>query len=178
MDTRRRFTARTIVLATVLVALLAGLVWDGSPLASLVLRQAIAIKFGDMRHVTPSDLAAWMSDPNRPPPLLVDARPPAQFAVSHIANAVAIDPAQPDLAPIARVPKDHPLVIYDGPGVVAAAMGEALIQSGYTRVSLLDGGLFRWANEGHPLEGADGAAGKVHPVSWAWGRLLKRRHRF
>lgn len=177
MSRARRFNRRTIVFFGLLLGLVGGLVWDGSPLAGFVLRQAVALKFSGLRQVSPSELVAWMADPNRPPPLLVDARPAGQFFASHIRGAVQVDPAAPDLAPLARVPKDLPIVVYDGPGVRSAAMAEALKSAGYTRVSNLEGGLFRWVNQGHPVEGRYGAATKVHPVSWAWGRLLKRKYR-
>ena len=174
---RRRFTPRTIVFLTLLVAFLGGLLWDGSPLAGFVLRQAVGLKFRDVRQVSPSELVAWMQDPNRPPPLLVDARPPDRVAVSHIEGAVAIDPASPDLTALARVSQETPIVVYDGPGVVGAAMAKGLSDAGFTRVSNLEGGLFRWVNEGHPLVNDKGPATRVLAAGWAWSRLLKSRHR-
>jgi rhodanese-related sulfurtransferase len=174
---RKRFTKRTIVLLVLLVMLVTGLAWDGCPLGGVILRHAIALKFRDVRRVSPGELVAWMRDPNRPPPLLVDARPPDQYALSHVDGAVNIDPAQPDLGRLVNVRRDNPVVVYDGPGVIGAAMVKALADNGFTRVSNLDGGLFRWVNEGHPVVDAQGPAGKVSPVSWSWGRLLKARYR-
>lgn len=173
--TKKRFTRRTIVTVVLLVAVIGGLVWDGSPLGSLALRQAVRLKFRDVRQVTPAELVAWTRDPNRPPPLLVDARPAAQFAVSHIEGAVNIDAASPDLTALEHVPRDQPIVVYDGPGVVGAAMVVGMTQAGFSRMSNLDGGLFRWANEGNPVVSESGPATTVHPVAWSWGRLLKSR---
>ncbi|HWA15614.1 MAG TPA: rhodanese-like domain-containing protein, partial [Gemmatimonadales bacterium] len=150
---------------------------DGSPLGAIIMRKAVALKFRDVRQVAPEELVAWMKDPNRPPPLLVDARPSEQFVVSHIDGAVNIDPAAPDMAPLAHVARDIPVVVYDGPGVVGSAMVVALQGAGFTRVSNLDGGLFRWANEGNPLVTGSGPVAKVHPVNQWWGRLLKGRYR-
>jgi rhodanese-related sulfurtransferase len=177
MTPGRRLSRRTIALVVLLLALGLGLGWDGSPLAALVVRQAVALKFSDLRQVSPGELVAWMADPNRPPPLLVDARPGAHYFQSHIRGAVHLDPAAPDLAALASVPREAPIVVYDGPGVGSAALAQALVGAGYTRVSNLEGGLFRWVNEGHPIEGRYGPATKVHPVNWAWGRLLKSRYR-
>jgi rhodanese-related sulfurtransferase len=174
---RKRFTKRTVVFITLLVAVLVGLAWDGCPLGSLVLRQAVALKFRDVRRVSPTELVAWMRDPNRPPPLLVDARPAVQYAVSHIDGAVLLDPTQPDLAPLQHVSHETPIVVYDGPGVIGAAMVKPLVDAGYTRVSNLEGGLFRWVNEGHPVVNDQGPAVTVDPISWNWGRLLKARYR-
>ncbi len=172
---RKRFTRTTIVALVLCLAVLGGVAWDGSPLGSLALRQAVRLKFREVRQVSPTELVQWTRDPNRPPPLLIDARPAAAFARSHIEGAVNIDPAQPDLAPLAHVPRDQPIVVYDGPGVMSAAMVVGMSQAEFTRLSSLEGGLFRWANEGHPLVNDQGPATTVEPMSWAWGRLLKSR---
>lgn len=172
---RKRFTKRTILASFVLVAVLIGLLWDGSPLGSLALRQAIRLKFRGVRQVSPAELVAWMADPNRPPPLLIDARPPEQYAVSRIAGSVEIDPTAPDLHPLNNISKDQPLVVYDATGVQGTAMVIALTSEGFTRASNLEGGLFRWTNEGHPIVADAGPATKVYPLTGAWGRLLKSR---
>lgn len=174
---RKRFTRRTVVFVAVLLGLAGGLAWDGCPLGGFLLRQAVRLKFRDVRQVSPTALVAWMADPNRPPPMLVDARPPEQYAVSRIGGAVWIDPAHPDLAPLARVPRDQPIVVYDAAGVLGTAMVVGLSEAGFTRVSNLEGGLFRWANEGHAIVADEGPTDRVHPVSWSWGRLLKARFR-
>jgi rhodanese-related sulfurtransferase len=172
---RKRFTKRTIVALLVLLAVLAGLLWDGSPLGSLALRQALRLKFQGVRQVAPAELVAWMKDPNRPPPMLIDARPPEQYAVSRIDGSVEIDPMAPDLHPLNHIAKDQPLVVYDATGVQGTAMVIALTNEGFTRVSNLEGGLFRWANEGYPIVADAGPASKVYPLTWSWGRLLKGR---
>lgn len=163
-------------MALVLLALgLGSLLWDGSPLGSLLLRQAVAFKFREVRRVSPVDLVQWTRDPNRPPPLLVDARPPDQFALSHIQGAVNIDPAAGDLSPLVNVPRDQPIVVYDGPGAASAATVVAMSGAGFTRLSHLHGGLFRWANEGNPVVNDSGPATVVAPLGWPWSRLLKSR---
>lgn len=174
---RKRFTKRTIVVLLFFLSIIIGFVWDGCPLGGFILRQAVALKFRDVRRVTPSELVAWMKDVNRPPPLLIDARAADQFTLSHIDGAVNIDPAKPDLAQLEHVRRDLPLVVYDGPGAVGAAMVTGLASAGFSRVSNLDGGLFRWVNEDHPVINAEGLAAKVAPISWSWGRLLKSRYR-
>lgn len=172
---KRRFTGRTYVFLGVVAAILLGLLWDGSPLGGLLLRQAVRAKFSDTRQVSPAELVGWLADPNRPPPLLVDARPDEQFALSHIDGAVQLDPTDPDISQLRVVSRETPVVIYDGPGVLGAGIAPALMEEGFTRVSNLEGGLFRWANEGYPLVNADGPAARVHPINWKWGRLLKGR---
>jgi len=176
MSTSKRFTKRTSFLLALAALVLVGLFWDGSPLGSLVLRQGVKAKFSSVRSVTPAELVAWRADPNRPPALLVDARPEAEFTMSHINGAVWIDPAAPDLSVIANVPKDNPVVVYDAAGTIAAAMAQALQGAGYARVSYLEGGVFAWANSGQRMVDAGGPAQVVYPINWKWGRLLKSRY--
>lgn len=174
---KKRLTKRSMLALLFTLVLVLGLVWDGSPLASIVLRKAVALKFRDVRQVTPDELVAWMKDVNRPPPLMIDARPSEQFVVSHIDGAINIDPAAPDLAPLRNVVRDQPVIVYDGPGVIGAAMVVALQNADFTRVSNLDGGLFHWANDGYPLVTGSGPVDVVHPINGWWGRLLKGRYR-
>ena len=162
---------------SLLAVVMLGFLWDGSPLGTSAIAQAVRFKFPELRKVTPSELVAWMADPNRPPPLLVDARPKSQYDMSHLDGALWIDPAAPDLAVLENVRRDNPLVVYDAAGIVGAAMAQALTDAGFQRVSSLQGGIFAWANEGWKLVDANGPATKVDPVSWGWGRLLKARYR-
>jgi len=174
---RKQLTRRTVVALVLAAAILLGLLWDGCPLGNLVLRQALRLKFGQVRQVTPAELVAWTRDPNRPPPLLIDARPDSSFRLSHLDGAVRIDPAHPDLAPLTHVPRDQPLVVYDGAGVGGTAMVLGLTEAGFSRVSNLEGGVFGWVNAGYPVVGDSGTALHVDPMSWWWGRLLKARFR-
>ena len=55
MSTGKHFTKRTIFFLALAALGLIGLVWDGSPLGSLVLRQAVKAKFSSVRSVTPGE---------------------------------------------------------------------------------------------------------------------------
>jgi len=174
---KRRLAGRSYLVLGVFGAVLLGFLWDGCPLGALLLRQAVHTKFSGTRQVTPTDLETWLRDPNRPPPLLIDVRPKEQYQMSHIDGAELLDPADPDISRLRVVSRETPVVLYDGPGVVSAGAAPALIAEGFNRVSNLDGGLFRWVNEGHPVVDASGPVTVVHPINWKWGRLLKGRHR-
>jgi rhodanese-related sulfurtransferase len=39
-----------------------------------------------MQHITAPELAAWLADPSRPKPLLLDVRENWEFETSHIAG--------------------------------------------------------------------------------------------
>ena len=172
-----RTRRRSLLILVVLAGLLGGLFWDGSPLGTWVLHQPLRMKFPLVRQVSPAELVVWMRDPKRPPPLLVDVRPLAEFQQSHLQGAAHVDPALRDLSPLQRIPYEQPILVYDAAGVGGTVMVIALSHAGYRRLSNLDGGIFRWANEGHPVVTDQGEASSVAPVSWVWGRLLKARYR-
>jgi len=86
-----------------------------------------------------------------------------------------VNPASPDRTGVGHVARDQPILVYGRAGVVGAAVVPGMTQAGFSPMSNLDGGLFRWANEGHPLVNESGPATTVHPVAWSWGRLLKSR---
>ncbi len=172
-----RTRKRRILFLVLLAGLLGGLFWDGSPLGTLALHQALVMKFPLVRQVTPTELVSWMQDPKRPPPLLVDVRVQAEFQHSHLQGAVHLDPTAADLSPLQRIPYEQPIVVYDAAGAGGTAMVVALSRAGYRRLSNLDGGVFRWVNQGHPVVTEQGEAHTVAAASWFWGRLLKARYR-
>ena len=58
MSTGKRFTPRTILGLLIVAVILVGLLWDGSPLGSVLLRQAVKAKFSSVRSVSPAELVA------------------------------------------------------------------------------------------------------------------------
>ena len=135
---------------------------------------AVAARYPDVRAVTTGALAAELG--RRPAPLLLDAREPAEYAVSHLPGARRVDPdaSAGDLAAaLDTVARDRPVVVYCSVGLRSAGVAERLGRAGFSDVRNLEGSVFRWANEGRPLVGgAGGAAGLVHPYNATWGRLL------
>jgi rhodanese-related sulfurtransferase len=135
--------------------------------------------FPDVRSVSTDELSRWLADSTRERPLLLDAREPAEYAVSHLPGAVQVDPAA-DAALLADrfsvVDPARPVVVYCSVGYRSARLAEALERAGFSRVQNLDGSIFRWANEGRPVvrevEGEEVEAEEVHPFDATWGRLL------
>lgn len=166
-----------------LVALLAGvgLLFAARPLAFLVLNGLIAREVPGVRRISTAGLAAWLADPSRPRPLLLDVRTPQEFAVSHLAGARRIDPGGGDLAALQGVPRDTPMVTYCSIGYRSGHLAERLRGLGFSRVENLAGSLFAWANEGRPLSAGEGPAerpaGRVHPYDRRWGLLLAKEVR-
>ena len=131
-------------------------------------------KFPDVRQLKTSELADWLKDTSKPPPLLLDARAEKEFAVSSLPNARhAADEAQ-TLAALSTQPKDAPVVVYCSIGYRSSALAQKLKARGYTNVQNLEGSIFMWANEGRLLQRGAETVSVVHPFDVKWGRLLER----
>lgn len=131
----------------------------------------------DLIQLATRELAGWLANPREPAPLLLDVRTQAEFDVSHLPAAHRVSPdAQPSSVelPLAR---DVPIISYCSVGLRSAEFAERLRAAGYTRVYLLDGSIFKWANEDRALASAHGAATTVHPQNKTWEHLLKKERR-
>lgn len=134
------------------------------------IKQTVRNKFPTVQQLSTNDLDAWLKDTNRAQPLLLDARTPAEFAVSHLRgarNAEQIEAALKDY------PKDKPIVAYCAVGYRSSVLSEKLMQRGFTKVSNLEGSIFQWANEGRPVYNGTQIVQQVHPFDAKWGQMLK-----
>jgi rhodanese-related sulfurtransferase len=135
------------------------------------LRRMISLRFPGLEWVDTEELARWLQSEDESPLILLDARSEEEFAVSHIAGALRVEPgakgeALPALAGDARV------VVYCSVGYRSAAVARRLGKRGRTRVYNLEGGIFAWANEGRPLRRDAEPVHVVHPYDALWGRYL------
>ena len=128
--------------------------------------------FPEVAQLSTADLAAWLKDPKREPPVLLDAREPEEFAVSHLHGAIRVDPSAKPEAVLPLLPHGKPVVTYCSVGYRSSALAEKLIKAGVTSVYNLEGSIFQWANEGRPLEANGQPAEKVHPYNKKYGRML------
>jgi len=155
-----------LALAGLYIAPVTAQTWDS-------LLSTIRRKFPGVRQLSTRELAIWLADPSRPSPVLIDARDPKEFAVSHLLhahNATSVDAVQ-----ALNLPKSKPIVVYCSVGYRSSALAEKLAQSGFTQVANLEGSLFAWANEGRPAFRGTNAVAEVHPYDAKWGQLLDRR---
>jgi rhodanese-related sulfurtransferase len=109
--------------------------------------------------------------------LLLDARQPDEFAVSHLKNAQNINPDATTFPMLASVSKDTEIVVYCSVGYRSSALATRLLAAGFTNVKNLEGSIFKWANEGRPVFSGNRQVQRVHPFDATWGRLLNRRLR-
>lgn len=93
--------------------------------------------------------------------VVIDVMTPEEYAAGHIpgaGNACIYEMVFLDRIAEQVPDRDIDLVVYDATGTTRSAelAGERLRQAGYTRVSVLAGGLAAWRGAGLPVEG-DGA---------------------
>ena len=133
----------------------------------------IRVASRQVRQRSTEELAPCRPDAGQAPPLLLDVREPAEYAVSHIAGARSV-PWQSDWeAALKEIPKTQPIVVYCSIGYRSSALALKVQRAGFAQVATLEGSIFKWASEGRPLIGSDGRATTVvHPYDASWGRLI------
>jgi len=122
--------------------------------------------------VGPAALAQELNTPKVP--LLLDARTPDEYAVSHLRGAELVPYDSVPTAEFAGVDRRRQVVVYCSVGYRSERLGDRLRALGFEHVRNLYGGLFEWVNEGYPVENAAGPTPNVHPYSALWGAWLKR----
>lgn len=140
-------------------------------------RSGIRRAHPQLQQVDPVDLARWLGGPVPARPLLFDVRTRAEFDVGHIPEARWIPPGAVPADLTLPEDKAAAIVVYCSTGRRSAELAERIQAAGYTRIWILDGGLFRWANEDRILTGAHGPATTVHPENPGMAGLLKRERR-
>jgi rhodanese-related sulfurtransferase len=102
-----------------------------------------------MRHLHPRELKAWLDDPQRDKPLLLDVREPWEFERCHIDGA--------ELLPMASIPgrfgqldAGREMVVICHHGVRSFHVARFLEHNGFDKVINLTGGVDAWAKEVDP----------------------------
>jgi rhodanese-related sulfurtransferase len=145
----------------------------------------IAAEFPALDHMNADKLDAMVKAGT--PVMIFDVREENEFAVSRLAGARRVapnsDPAQ-FVKDIATEAKGKQVVFYCSVGkrssTLASKAAAGLTEAGAAGVHNLKGGIFRWSNEGRPLEkGPAAVPGKasnsgvdVHPYNSRWGQLI------
>lgn len=134
--------------------------------------QMISSTFPDVSTITTDSLAARLSDSTAVRPILLDARSADEYAVSHLPEALRIDPTAETFPQLDSLSRGRPLVVYCSVGYRSARVASRLQSQGFTNVANLKGSIFRWANEGHVVVRDGRPVSAVHPYDNKWGRLL------
>jgi rhodanese-related sulfurtransferase len=175
---RRRWVRIALFLLVIPLLIGAGVAYiAGRPIAFDAVRRITDYKFPNGKWVDATELVRWRADPSRAPPVVLDARTEEEYGVSHLQGAVRMDPYKPSLRPLRGFPKDTAIVLYSSVGYRGARVADFLARQGYSQVYNLEGGEFRWANEGRPVFRQDRPTAEVHPYNPTWGLLLESQYR-
>jgi rhodanese-related sulfurtransferase len=139
-----------------------------------VIRQSVRKDYPSVRQIDTEELAKWLADTNRQPPLLLDVRTEAEYRVSHLKNDRFILNTMPIDSVIGELEAGQSVVVYCSVGVRSSEYARKLTKAGLENVFNLDGSIFQWANEGRPLYSGDRETHLVHPYNRKWGRSLKK----
>jgi rhodanese-related sulfurtransferase len=136
------------------------------------IKQSIRYRFPDVHPLSTEDLAMWLNRPEKTKPLLLDARTPREYAVSHLPDALLAPPDLSTLETWEDVTETTPIVIYCSVGYRSARSALRLRALGYGQVLNLEGSIFEWAGRGYPVYRGTEVVRQVHPFNSLWGLLL------
>jgi rhodanese-related sulfurtransferase len=152
-------------------------------------RDELLAKFPQVDHIDGSTLERWIreskADATRQGPTVLDVRSAAEFNAGHLPSAKNVRAgAKPGEMGLLTTPENReaelrrPVVVYCAVGYDSSEVAEYLKRNGFTRVQMLDGGIFRWANDARPLVDGNGAVvNRVHPGASVHVGLLERSAR-
>jgi rhodanese-related sulfurtransferase len=137
-----------------------------------LLKQSLRYRFPKVKWIATEELAEWLADKNRPPPVLLDVRTKEEWDASHIPGARRVDPDAPIEKANSGISKDTPIVTYCAVGYRSGVVATKLREAGFINVQNLEGSIFQWANEHRSLVRDNKPVKTVHPYGSLWGRLL------
>lgn len=134
----------------------------------------IRLRFPGVRHLSTADLATWLSARDKSKPLLLDARTPEEYRVSHLRNAILVPQNLDDF--VKEVDYSTPIVVYCSVGYRSSAVSSHLDRLGYKNVFNLSGSIFEWVNENRSVYRGEKLVNVVHPYHKFWQHLLVEPH--
>jgi rhodanese-related sulfurtransferase len=125
------------------------------------------------KYVTCDELEKFINEDRKI--LLIDARKPSEYKHSHLIHAVNVH-ALHKIPRIIRkkVPKNYPIIVYCCIGLRSGWLTQRLIKHcGFTNVTTLRGGFYKWVNEGRGhVYGKGGLVKTVEPQHFIAKMLL------
>ncbi|WP_408034045.1 rhodanese-like domain-containing protein [Tenacibaculum sp. 1_MG-2023] len=110
--------------------------------------------------------------------IILDAREPKEFEVSHIKNAMCVGYDFFNLEnTLKKLPKNKntKIVVYCSLGIRSEDIAEKLQKENYTNVFNLYGGIFEWKNKGNTIVNPqNNPTEKVHAFNKEWSKWLHK----
>jgi rhodanese-related sulfurtransferase len=154
----------------IMLCLLALLGCKAEPPEWAEVKRDIRNRWPGIRHLQTFELADRLQSGERI--LLIDVRAPAEYEVSRIPGARNLPPGSSLPEALGDLQAHDTLVFYCAMGYRSSRAVAELGQLTGKSIFNLEGSIFQWANEGRPLENAQGTVARVHPFDETWGRLL------
>lgn len=102
-----------------------------------------------MEHISAPELAAWINDPDRPTPLLLDVREPWEHQTCHIAGSQLV-PMNTIPGRFSELDEEQPVVCICHHGGRSMQVAMFLEKKGFKRVHNLVGGIDAWSRTVDP----------------------------
>ena len=99
-----------------------------------------------MRHIRPAELKAWLDEPGRDKPFLLDVRETWEYEVCHIQGATLV-PMRAIQLRLAELDPQRETVVICHHGVRSYHVARFLEHNGFANVVNLTGGVDGWAKE-------------------------------
>lgn len=108
--------------------------------------------------------------------VILDAREPEEFKVSHIESAKLVGYSNFSAGKISEFiqEKSRLVIVYCSLGIRSETISEKLKKEGFENVRNLYGGIFEWKNKGYSVYDESGEpTEKVHVFAKRWAKYLK-----
>ena len=133
---------------------------------------SIRQQYPQVTYISTQALSDWLNDDQRRPPLIIDVRDEKEYQVSHIPDAILVEPKSNIRKDLEYISKNESIVAYCSVGYRSAKMVKKLKELGYQNVQNLEGSIFTWANEGRKLVSNGKFTEAVHPYNERWKKYL------
>jgi len=102
-----------------------------------------------MQHITAPELAAWLADPSRPKPLVLDVRENWEYDTCHIEGSTQI-PMNLIPVRVSELGDDRDIVCVCHHGARSMQVAAFLEHNGFSNITNLTGGIHAWAVQVDP----------------------------
>jgi len=135
----------------------------------------IAKRYENVSHLKASEVVEM----DKSDVVIFDVREKREYAVSHLENAIWIDPSidtSTFFKKFSQQIADKTVILYCSVGARSSKLAaELLDENDELSIYNLENGIFGWHNESRPLFSSVDSTEYVHPYNRSWGRLINRK---
>ena len=154
------------------------IVWSGNQkichrLKWDLLKWWIRFQFPSVSHISTATLATWLESGEGEKVVIIDARTPEEYEVSHLPQAQLISSDSPTINELREISASTPIVTYCSVGYRSALVAQRWQKQGFENVHNLEGSLFAWFNEARPVYRSGERVRQIHPYNCFWSLWLQ-----